>query len=166
MAGKVVTNDSVVGIHYTLRGEDSQVIDTSDGLPAFIYLHGHSQIVPGLERSITGRSVGDKFKVEVSPEDGYGTHSDEMAMTFKRSQFPEGAAFEVGNEFELVGENEEVLAARIVGLEGDQVMLDANHPLAGKKLFFDVEIVSLREATDDELDHGHAHGEGGHTHEE
>ncbi len=160
MTAQTITNDTVVGIHYTLKGEDGETIDSSAGQPPFIYLQGHGQVVPGLESALLGKNVGDKFPVEISAEDGYGDYVAEMSMTFPKSQFPEGAAFEVDNEFELVGENNEVIPARITAVEADSITLDANHPLAGKKLFFEIEIVSLRAATAEELEHGHAHGVG------
>jgi FKBP-type peptidyl-prolyl cis-trans isomerase SlyD len=161
-----INNDTVVGMHYTLRDESGQILDSSRGEAAFQYLHGHSQIVPGLELALAGRIVGDKFSVEIAPEQGYGPYSADMTMQFSRSQFPEGATFEVGNEFELVGENQEILPARIIAVNEDTVTLDANHPLAGKKLFFEIEIASVREATKEELEHGHVHNEDDHHHHE
>ena len=161
MTSAAVANDMVVGIHFTLRGEDAQVIDSSDGQAPFLYLHGRRQIVPGLERALTGRSVGEKFSIELPPEDAFGQVSADMIMDFPKTQFPAGAVFEVGNEFELVGEDGQVIPAHIRAVSTDSVTLDTNHPLAGQRLFFEVEIVSLRAATQEELDHGHAHGEGG-----
>ncbi len=159
-----IAKDSVVSIHYTLRGEDKQVLDSSEGGDPLLYMHGHGQIIPGLERALVGKAVGDKLSVEVEPAEGYGEYDGGMCMDVPKDQFPKEAPLEIGAMFELVNSKNEPLVVRVTGLAGDTVTIDANHPLAGKKLFFEVEIASLRAATPSELEHGHAHGGDGHHH--
>lgn len=161
---KTVAKDTVVSIHYTLRDEGTEILDSSEGQDPLSFLQGHGQIIPGLEKALSGKNVGDKFKVEVTPEEGYGVYNDEMSMDVPRNQFPKEAPLEIGAVFELVNSDNEPLVVRVTDLKGDVVTIDANHPLAGKKLFFDVEIASVRAATKDELSHGHAHGPDGHHH--
>jgi len=161
---ETVAEDTVVCIHYTLRDEDRAVLDSSEGQEPLSFLQGHGQIIPGLEKALVGKNVGDKFAVEVTPEEGYGVYNDEMIMDVPKAQFPKEAPVEVGAVFELVNSQNEPLVVRVTALSGDVVTIDANHPLAGKKLFFDVEVSSVRKATETELEHGHAHGEDGHHH--
>ena len=162
--GASIANDSVVSIHYTLRGEDKQILDSSEGQEPLTYLHGHGQIIPGLEKALLGKNAGEKLNVEVSPEEGYGEYDDRMKMEVPIDQFPKEAPLEVGSMFELVNDKEETLTVRVTAVNGDIVSLDANHPLAGKKLFFEVEISTIRKATPSELEHRHAHGGDGHHH--
>lgn len=153
----------VASFHYTLRGEDKEIIDASEGEP-LSYLHGFGNIIPGLESQLLGLSVGAKKNVEVSPENGYGEYNPKMVMDVPREQFPKEATLEVGEVFQLGNDQGQVIMARIAKVSDASVTLDANHPLAGKKLFFEVEIAAIREASKEELEHGHAHGAGGHHH--
>lgn len=165
MAEQKVAEDVVVSIHYTLRGENREVIDSSDGGEPLVYLHGHGQIIPGLERELGGKGVGDSLKVEVSPEDGYGEYDPSLKINIERTQFPKGAQLEEGSMFELANDSGGSLVVRVVSLSDESVEVDGNHPLAGQKLFFDVSVVNLRKASAEELSHGHAHGPGGHHHD-
>jgi FKBP-type peptidyl-prolyl cis-trans isomerase SlyD len=164
MSPTTIEADTVVSMHYTLRGDDQAILDSSTGSEPLLFLHGHGQIIPGLENALTGKKVGDTFKVSIPAEDGYGAYDEALTMQVTRAQFPEGAELEVGSVFELVGDNQEAIPARITALEGDTVKLDANHPLAGQALHFEIEVVSVRPATEEELEHGHAHGGDGHHH--
>ena len=126
--------------------------------------------VPNLPESVADatiatwhKKVGDKVSVTVEPSDAYGEYDAELKIQATKEQFPPNAPLEVGAVFELVGGNEETIPARIVAVEGANITLDANHPLAGKKLSFEVEIETLRSATKEELEHGHAHGVDGHS---
>lgn len=159
-----IGKDCVVSIHYTLRGEDTQVIDTSDGGDPLMYLHGHGQIIAGLEGKLTGRGIGDSLQVEVAPAEGYGEYDDSLVVNLDKGQFPKGASIEVGTMFELASNEGGSLVVRVVSVDGSAVQVDGNHPLAGKRLFFDVSVVGIRAATKEELSHGHAHGPGGHHH--
>ena len=155
----------VVAFHYTLTNTQGEVIDTSrDSQMPFSYLEGSGQIIPGLERALALLSSGDKRKIEVEPSDGYGVHDQELIIEVPRAKVPNPQQVEVGDQFQATGPNQEVLLFRVIEINGDQLKLDGNHPLAGEKLHFDVEVVSVRDATLEEVAHGHAHGPGGHHH--
>ncbi len=148
----------VVEIDYTLRGDDGEVIDTSEGDAPLTYLHGVGQIVPGLERALLGKGVGDAVKVTVSAEDGYGPKDAEQVMTVHRNRLPPDAEPAAGMQLAGMGPAGEPILLHIVKVEGDMVTLDANHPLAGQNLHFEVQVRTIRAATEDEMAHGHAHG--------
>ncbi|MBL8605343.1 MAG: peptidylprolyl isomerase [Myxococcales bacterium] len=152
-----VANGQVVEMEYTLRDDAGEVIDTSEGSDPLVYLHGESQIVPGLEKAITGLAVGESLKVTVSPEEGYGTLDPSQVMKVDRKQLPRDAEPEVGMQLAGMGPDGHPILLTIMAVEGSTVTLDANHPLAGKNLHFEVKIKSIREATADELEHGHVH---------
>ena len=151
----------VIGIHYTLRDDLGEQIDSSRGGDPLYFLEGSGQIIPGLERELIGMQAGDKREVEVKASEAYGDMNPELVATVKRSQFPPGAPVDVGEQFTVERDGP---VFTIVEVEGDDVTVDANHPMAGKDLHFDVEIVEMREATPDEMKHGHAHGPRGHAH--
>lgn len=160
-----IADDLVVGLRYTLRNDAGETLDRSEDDDPLQYLHGHENIVPGLERALTGKVVGDKLVVVVSPEEGYGTRDAAGERKVPRNAFPEDVELEVG--MELVMEDtstgdEQPFWVKSVGK--DVVTIDMNHPLAGVQLHFDVEVLSVRPATAEELDHGHPHGPGGHDH--
>jgi FKBP-type peptidyl-prolyl cis-trans isomerase SlyD len=162
---EIITKNKVVEIHYILTGDDKQTIDASEKDSPLPYLHGYQQIVPGLEKALAGKKVGDKLTVEVSPEEGYGTFNEELVKEIEKDQFPNGSKIEAGEMFEASGPDGNPMIIRITEVKDDTVTIDGNHPLAGKNLFFDIEIVSIREATKEELEHGHAHHGDGHTHQ-
>lgn len=152
----------VVTIEYTLRDDDGDVIDTSEGEEPMVYLHGVGQLVPGLEKALETRGAGDKVKVSVAPEDGYGTWDPEQVMRVPRERLPADAEPEPGMELTGSDPDGDEILLRVIEVEGGVVTLDANHPLAGRTLHFDVDVKSVRDATQDELSHGHAHD--GHHH--
>jgi FKBP-type peptidyl-prolyl cis-trans isomerase SlyD len=154
-----------VSIHYTLRDDDGDVIDSSrDGEP-LDYLHGHGGIVPGLERAVEGEAVGDAVKVAVAPKDGYGEPSGPGPRSVPRDAFPDDAELEAGMQFFAPGpKGKPPVPVWITEVHADHIHIDTNHPLAGATLHFDVEVVTIRDATKDELAHGHPHGPGGHHH--
>jgi len=156
----MITKDMVVSFNYTLTDESGTTLDQSGGEP-LAYLHGHQNIIPGLENELANLNKGDKKKVTVPPDQGYGTYNAQLRFTLPKTQL--GGEPEVGMMVQMSSPEGSVLAT-IVGMEDDQVHLDANHPLAGKTLHFDVEITDIRKATAEELEHGHPHGEGGHHH--
>lgn len=160
----LVAKDTVVTFHYTLTDKGGQVLDSSQGSDPLVYLHGYSQIVPGLENALVGKAAGAAFKVEVSPNEGYGDRNEQMVITLPRTQgnLPDDIA--VGFVVELVSPEGDEIPARVVKLNETDITLDANHPLAGETLYFDIELTSVRGATKEELEHGHAHGPGGHQH--
>lgn len=158
-----IANRHAVSFHYTLTDGQGNVIDSSDGREPLAYIHGEGHIVPGLEKALEGRSVGDQFKVDVAPEEGYGPRHPELVQVVPRAAFQGVDDLQPGMQFQ--GRNDQgAINVTISKIEGDNVTVDGNHPLAGQTLHFAVEITGVREATDDELAHGHVHGEGGHHH--
>ncbi len=154
----------VVSFHYTLTNQEGEVIDTSKDSDAFSYLEGSGQIIPGLERAMVLLSVGDKKKIEVAAKDAYGEQDQELILQVPKSKLPNSDSLEIGDQFQARGPNEEMLMFRVIGVEGEDATLDGNHPLAGEDLIFDVEVTAVRDATAEEVAHGHAHGAGGHHH--
>lgn len=159
----VVAKDCVVSIDYTLKNRQGELIDSSEGEP-LEYLHGHRQIVPGLERALEGANDGDTKKVVVSAEDGYGSRDEQAVFAVKRAMFPADAELVAGTTFIGRDTHGNAVPVTVVALEGDQVTIDANHPLAGEELHFEVTVRAVRAATAEELTHGHVHGPGDHDH--
>ncbi|GAB2582986.1 FKBP-type peptidyl-prolyl cis-trans isomerase [Spirosoma areae] len=152
-----ITKDKVAAIHYTLRDSNGNIVDSSEGRDPLYYLHGANNLIPGMEEGLEGRTKGDQLKLDVAPEKGYGRHDPDLVEEVPLRAFG-GAAVEVGMQFET---NEgQVITVTNVGPE--TVTVDANHPLADQNLHFDVEVIDVRDATSDELAHGHVHGPGGH----
>ena len=160
----LIGDKKVVRIDYTLKDAEGQVLDSSEGGEPLSYLHGAQQIVPGLERELTGLSVGQSKDVVVAPEDGYGQRDPEGIFGVPRAAFPAEAHLSVGDTF--VGEDDTgaQVPVRVVEVKDDMIMVDANHPLAGVTLYFHVDVREVRDATSEELAHAHAHGQGGHDH--
>jgi len=158
-----VSDGSVVEIHYTLTDDKGEVLDSSQGDDPLPYLQGAENIVPGLERAMLGRKVGDKFKVDVAAEDGYGLREGPGAQAVPRSSFPDDVEIVPGMEFVAEDAGEE-LVLWVTKVTDSEVFVDQNHPLAGMSLHFQVEVVSVREATEEEKEHGHPHGPDGHGH--
>jgi FKBP-type peptidyl-prolyl cis-trans isomerase SlyD len=161
MSKTTVSDGQVVSMVYTLR-VDGKLIDSSEGGDPLEYLHGAGNIIPGLERELEGMSVGESKTVVVAPADGYGEMNEEAFMEAPRSEFPKDMPLKPGVEMELTGPEGHPMYARVERLEGENVVLNMNHPLAGAELHFDVKVVGMRDATGEELDHGHAHGEHHH----
>ena len=157
-----IENRKVVTLDYTLTDESGDVLDTSKGGDPLVYLHGAGNIVPGLEVALNGKDEGDSFKVIVEPPEGYGERDEELLQTVPKDRLGD-EKLEVGMQFQATGPEGPTLLT-VVSVQGDQVTLDANHPLAGKTLAFDVTVIAVRDATLEELTHGHVHGEGGHHH--
>ncbi|HEY8384646.1 MAG TPA: peptidylprolyl isomerase [Porticoccaceae bacterium] len=157
-----VTHNTVVSIHYTVRDEDGVQLDSSEGREPLVYLHGANNIIPGLESALDGKSVGEHLQVSIAPAEAYGEHLDHLVEAVPMQAFG-GQPVEVGMRFEAQTDRGPISVV-ITHIEGDQVTVDGNHPLAGKPLSFDVTITDVREATEEEVAHGHAHGAGGHHH--
>ena len=153
----------VVSIHYSLKDDDGDLIDSSEGEP-LSYLHGAGNIVPGLERQLAGKVVGDKLHAVVAPADGYGERSGPEPQEVPRDQFPPGADLEEGMQIMARGPTGKPFPLWIVAVGKDSVTVDHNHPLAGMTLHFDVEVTEIRSATKQEREHGHPHGPHGHDH--
>jgi FKBP-type peptidyl-prolyl cis-trans isomerase SlyD len=161
---ETITAGKVVALHYTLRDDQGVLIDGSAGGDPLSYLHGAENLVPGLENALEGHKVGDKLSVTVLPQDGYGMREGPGPQSVPRDAFPEDAELEEGMPFCVENEDGEEIELWIARVEDSEVFVDVNHPLAGVTLCFDVEVVSIRDATAEEQVHGHPHGPGGHEH--
>ncbi|MFL5351959.1 peptidylprolyl isomerase [Archangium sp.] len=156
-----VSKDHVVSLEYRLHLGDGQTIDESEPGQPLSYMHGRKQIVPGLESQLEGMSVGESKKVVVAPGQGYGEHDARGIQEVPRGMFPPDAQFQVGQTVSAQTAEGDVIPITIREVKGDTVVVDLNHPLAGKTLHFDVTVREVRPATDEEKQHGHAHGPGG-----
>jgi FKBP-type peptidyl-prolyl cis-trans isomerase SlyD len=152
-----VANDCVVSIHYTLTDDEGNVIDSSIGSEPLNYLHGAGNIIPGLERELEGCEVGTKKQVVVQPADGYGEIEVDLIQTLPREAFSGVEEIEVGMEFHARGPQGQVQVVVVKDVDEEGITIDANHSLAGKVLNFDVTVEAIREATPEEIDHGHVH---------
>ena len=162
-----IQNDHVVEINYTLKTDGGETIDTSDTGGPLCYLHGKQNIIPGLENALTGKGLNEKVSVRVEPKEAYGEREDELIQTIDKSQFPNFDEMKIGQQLQVQTESGHPLIVTVIEKAEEGLTLDGNHPLAGINLNFDVEVVSIREATSEELTHGHVHGEGsscGHEH--
>ncbi|MGN0921550.1 MAG: peptidylprolyl isomerase [Cellvibrio sp.] len=154
-----ISENKVVSMHYKLTDPEGNVIDSSEGQEPLTYLQGFGNIIPGLEDAMEGKNVGDKFTVQVKAEDGYGVRNEEMVQVLPSSMFTGIDQIEVGMEFHAETEHG-LQVVTVTHVENDQVTIDANHPLADVDLTFDIEITDVRDATEDELAHGHVHSAG------
>lgn len=157
-----ITQNSVAMFEYVLKNPAGEQLDASEGQP-LAYLHGHGNIIAGLESQMEGKTVGDKFVAQVVAAEGYGEVQEELIQTVPKEMFQGVDTLEVGMRFEAQSEHG-THSVEIKAIEGNEVTVDGNHPLAGVDLTFDIEITGVREATQEEIDHGHAHGIGGHHH--
>jgi FKBP-type peptidyl-prolyl cis-trans isomerase SlyD len=153
----MIDDKLVVNMHYKLSDNDGNMLDSSEGAEPMAFLHGAGNIIPGLEKSLTGKIAGDSLKVRVEPADGYGEISPELVQTIAKSAFEDAEAVEVGMAFQAESPEGSTQHIVVKKIEGDEVTIDANHPLAGVVLNFDIDIISVRAATEEELSHGHAH---------
>lgn len=159
-----IADGKVVTIHYTLTDEAGVTIDSSRGQPPLDYLHGARNIVPGLESALIGKSVGERLNLRIPPEEGYGPYNPKGVQHVPRDSFPDEIELEPGMQFSAEDESGRGVTIWISSVEGEVVTIDQNHPLAGKVLCFDVSVEQIRDATLEEMSHGHPHGPGGHHH--
>ncbi len=156
--------NSVVTIHYELKDSDGEVLDSSTGQEPLVYLHGASNIIVGLEEQLEGKQIGDQVVARVSPEKGYGLPVEALIQQVPMTAFgDEIKNIEVGMRFQADTEQGPVPVV-VTAIEEGMVTVDGNHPLAGKELHFDVSITAVRDASAEEIEHGHVHGPGGHQH--
>lgn len=154
-----ISKHKVAGIHYTLRDNDGNVLDSSEGRDPLYYLHGEGNLIPGMENGLDGKSPGEKFQIKVSAAEGYGELDPQMIQSVPKSAFG-GQPVQVGMKFQT--NHGQVVTVTEVGPE--EVTIDGNHELAGKELNFDVEVIEVRDASQEEILHKHVHGPGGHHH--
>ena len=159
-----IATNKAVSIEYTLTNDAGEVIDSSAGGAPLVYLQGAGNIIPGLEKALDGKAVGEELTVTVEPEDAYGEYSAELVSTLSASMFEGVDQLEVGMQFHASGPDGQMQIVTIRDLDGDDVTVDGNHPLAGQRLTFKVKVVAVRDASEEEVAHGHVHGEGGHQH--
>lgn len=161
----MIKKDTVVSMSYNLKNSEGEDLGSADVSKPLTYLQGAGQIVPGLENALEGLTVGDKKVITVTPKEGYGEFNPELRLKVERKLFPADSEIKPGMQFKANtgGDHEHMFT--VMEIEDDQIKIDGNHPLAGQTLHFNVEIVSVRAATKDELAHGHAHGpDGSHGH--
>lgn len=159
-----IAANKAVSIDYTLTNDAGEVIDSSAGAAPLVYLHGASNIIVGLEKALLGKQAGDEIEVSVEPEEAYGEYSAELVATLNRAMFEGVDQLEVGMQFHASGPNGGMQVVTVRDIDGDDVTVDGNHPLAGQRLNFKVKVVSVRDASEEEIAHRHIHGEGGHHH--
>lgn len=158
-----IEKDKWVAIHYTLTDETGKQIDSSVNGAPLGYVHGRGYLIQGLENELEGKSAGDKFKAVIQPELGYGTYDERMVVEINRDQFDSSMGIEIGMQFQVMTPGGPAIV-RVVKIDGDKITIDGNHELAGKVLTFDVEVVEVRDATEEELNPrgcGGCGGEGG-----
>lgn len=160
----MIQKGKVIGLAYTLKSRSGDILDQGLASDPLVYLHGYGNLIPGLETALEGKAVGFKSKVEIAPEEGYGQKHESLKQVVSKSAFPPDAALEVGQSFHAHSDDGSPMSITIAKIEGDNIHIDGNHPLAGETLYFDVEVLSERDATAEEVAHGHVHGPGGHHH--
>ena len=158
-----IAADKVVLIHYTLKDDSGAVLDSSAGGEPLAYIQGHGNLVPGLEKALEGKQGGTTLTVTLAPADGYGTREEKLVQRVPRRSLQGAGEIKKGMQFQA-RTDDGMRVFTVTGIAGDMVTLDGNHPLADQTLHFNVEVVSVREATTEELEHGHVHGAGGHHH--
>lgn len=152
-----IGENCVVSFHYTLTNSDGETLDSSKGREPLKYLHGARNIVPGLEKALEGKSAGEKLTVEVQPDEAYGQVNPDLVHKVPRAAFEGAPEIKAGMQFQAQGPTGEVQVITVKEVADDEVTVDANHPLAGEVLHFDIAVEDVREATEDEVAHGHAH---------
>ena len=158
-----IAADRVVTIHYTLKNDEGAVLDSSSGGEPLAYIQGHGNLVTGLEKALEGRQEGAALAVVVSPQDGYGVHDAALIQRVPKRSLQGSGEIKKGMQFQArTGDGMRLFT--VTAVVGDMITLDGNHPLADQTLHFDVQIVGVRDATAEELEHGHVHGAGGHHH--
>jgi FKBP-type peptidyl-prolyl cis-trans isomerase SlyD len=159
----IIQENCVVSFHYTLKDSAGEILDKSEGQDPLSYLHGQKNIIPGLEKELEGKKESEEFSVTIPAADAYGERQEELVTKVSKQELSQVPDLEVGEQLQAQA-NQGVQVFTVVGIEDEQVTLDGNHPLAGEQLHFDVKVESVREATEEEIAHGHAHGPGGVSH--
>ena len=158
-----VAKHKVVSIEYTISDDDGETVESAVGDGALSYLHGEGNILPVLESALEGKSAGEQIKLDVPPESAFGVRDDELVEHVSRDSFEDPDEVEVGMQFRVPTEGGETVVT-VVEVADDCITVDGNHELAGLTLHFDLKVLDVRDATPEEIDHGHAHGPGGHEH--
>jgi FKBP-type peptidyl-prolyl cis-trans isomerase SlyD len=154
-----ISKDTVVSIHYTLRDDNGNILDSSSGKDPLNYIHGNGNLIIGMEEGLEGKSTGDQFDLQIVPEKGYGIKNEKLIQQVPVKAFGTQKV-DLGMQFKT----ERGQMVTVIKVDKESVTVDGNHPLAGVSLNFEVEVINIRQATKDELEHGHVHGPGGHAH--
>lgn len=157
-----IAHNKVVAIHYTVADANGNELDSSANGEPLVFLFGHGSLIPGLEQALNGKSAGDKFTTEIVAADAYGERHEQLVQAVPKSMF-DGMEVATGMRFRASGDGGQQRSVIVLDVTEDEVIVDGNHPLSGIDLTFDVEIVLVRDATEDELSHGHVHGLDGHS---
>lgn len=156
-----VAANKVITLNYTLKNDAGEIIDQSqDG--SFCYLHGANNIIPAMEQALEGRSKDDSLELNLAAAEGYGEYNPELTQVVERAMFEPGTEIEVGMQFQAQSADGHMIAITVTEVEGDKITIDGNHPLAGINLSYELNVVDVREATEEEIAHGHIHS---HDHE-
>ena len=153
----LIGNNVVASIHYTLTNNSGEVLDSSEGAEPLAYLHGAGNIIPGLENALVGKTAGSTLQVNIAPADAYGELQPELVQVVPREAFQGVDEIEPGMAFEAQDPQGQARRIIVKSVEGNEVTIDANHPLAGVELNFDVQVVDVRDASEEEIAHGHVH---------
>lgn len=152
-----IQDDKVVSIDYTLKDDSGEVLDTSQDREPLAFIYGSGNIIPGLENALEGKEKGEELSVTVEPKEGYGEYDESLMFEVGKEQFQDASQIQEGMQVQAQNSNGQVQIFTIKSIGDEKVTLDANHPLAGQTLHFDVAVSEVREATKEELDHGHVH---------
>ncbi len=152
-----IEKDRIVSIGYKLTDDNGKLIEQSSEGKGLNYLHGSGNIIPGLERELEGRKQGEELSVTIPPDQAYGQRNDELVQQVPRSAFDSLDKLDIGMRVQAQDSNGRVITLKVVDIQNDQVTVDGNHPLAGQNLHFDIRVLDVREATSEEIDHGHPH---------
>lgn len=156
-----ISQDKVVAMHYTVTDPKGNELDSSVGGEPLVFLFGHGSLIPGLEQALAGKTTGDKFKADIAAAEAYGERHDALTQAVPKTMF-EGMDVAVGMRFRAAGPDGREQSVIVLEVTEDEVVVDGNHPLSGIDLSFDVEVLLVRDATEEELSHGHVHGIDGH----
>lgn len=152
-----IQNDCVVEIHYQIKSQTGEVLDTTMGFSPLPYIHGKGNIIPGLERALNGKKLGEEFKGTIPFLEAYGEKRADLIQTVSKDKFKNQEEIQIGHQFRIATADGQSVVVCITDIREDEVVLDANHPLAGLDLHFELKVVSIRQATEEELHHGHLH---------
>lgn len=152
-----VSKDKVISANYVLKNAEGELIDESTPESPMAYIHGIGDVAEGLEKALEGKVVGDKINVTLTPDEAYGAFDESLVQEVSKEMFNDVETLEEGLVFQAETPEGEVREYEIVAIEGEKVTIDSNHPLAGETLVFDIEITEIRDATAEELEHGHVH---------
>lgn len=145
-----IEKNKLVSLNYTLKNVQGEIVDSSEGAEPLDYIHGYGFLITGLEKELEGKKIGDKFSVEIEPAEAYGEKNPELIFDVPRTQFDDGVEIAEGMQFEAAAPEGSRIVT-VTKVDGDNITIDANHPLAGEKLFFNVEVVNVRDVTEEEI---------------